>query len=634
MFKFNSNHIITGQIKQILNSFNLPSYKIYTAQHYKYFLDHGVESPELADGLYIKWDKIVEYKNGKWGKDVDTYGYNNMYLNHTKTFPIANNIYDSDTHEYLGEFLRFQRDYLGLDLMPLYNCFSNRVCSNLNISINARHPDTLVDTGKTMTTTIPAVVDGFGTVVVPESVCEVPAYECVPGKEYKIKRAFWTKNKDYIIYMLPIKFFKQYTLAIDCATGIEMCCGLYSQYLEELDDKQVFIGGQHNLPAVEMSQYISDNTYKKYSSLRFNNPELWTGIDITTFDKIVDKCVTNKPVTGTTFTPEQIREGYKQRLLDREHLLKLFIKIPVSQKTSITILEGDYTDFNNCKYGPEIVQVVYAHKVPVVGEDGQPVKDEKGEIVYETIPDIRNEIVWKKRQNHFITNYCTINYAEDPDNPELALPVELPEVEDRPFRPISPLQLLMFNTGDSYPFSDRLMEYLSGNVVTPWDESIDNIKRAQKVVELNNNKIEIYGAWDGKLRNIFYDYMMNGRPQGDQFTFDINHDTLGYVDKDVEKFYTAWNLEYVRDKDGHKIQVTEKVKDKNGNYMTDENNKFIERPLYRTVNAILVGDNTDILREVRSYILTAKDVGAMPLYKQRFVPQGTIGTIDIYSEEE
>ena len=521
-----------------------------------------------------------------------------------------------------------------MDLMPLYNCFSNRVCNNLNISINAKYPDTLVATGETTTTTIPAVIDDFGTVVAPECTCEVPVYERVPGKEYKIKRAFWTKNKDYIIYMLPIKFFKNYTIALDCATGVEICCGLYSNYLEELDDKQTFVGGQINLPAVEMSQYISDATYKKYATLRFNNPELWQGINQDVFNLILDQCVANKPVTGTQLTPEQIREGYKQRLLNRENILKLFIKIPVQQKTSISILEGDYTDFNNSKYGPEVVKTAYSYKGELKDEDGNLILDENGKPVIGDIFDVREDVVWKKYQNRFITNYETVNFTEDPDNAGLAIQVDLPELEDRPFRPISPLQLLMFNTGESYPFSDRLIEYLTGNVITPWDESTDNIKRAQKVMELNNNKIELYGAWEDSMRRAFYDYMMNGKPTGDQFTFDINHDTLGYVDKDVEKFYTAWSHEYCRDREGRRIQVTEKVKDANGNYKKDENGKYIERPVYRLVNALLTEEQKKLLMEQRQFLLTAKDQGTMPLYKQRFVPQGTIGTIDIYSEEE
>ena len=423
MFKFNSNHIMTGQIKQILNAFNLPSYKVYTAKHYKYFLEHGVESPELADGLYIKHDMIMKYKNGKWSKDLDTYGYNNKYLNFTKNFPIVNNIYDSDTHEYLGEFLRFQRDYLGVDLMLLYNCFSNRVCNNLNISINAQYPDKEIETGEMTTKTIPAVKDPFNDeiIVIPEATYEVPATKTVPGEHYKIKRAFYTKNKDYIIYMLPIKFFQEYTIAMDCSIGAEICCGLYDSYLEELDDDKSYVGGQRLLPPVAMSQYTSDMTYKKFSTLRFNNPMLWKGITIDTLDKIIKKCIENKPNTGSTLTDEQVYAGYKQRLLERESLLKLFIKIPISNKTSITVLEGDYRDFNNFKYAPELTDFAYTYKQTIYDEDGKPKVDENGNELMETITNIVKRVVWNRYQNRSITNYETLLFAEDPENPEGAV---------------------------------------------------------------------------------------------------------------------------------------------------------------------------------------------------------------------
>lgn len=51
----------------------------------------------------------------------------------TKTLEIRNNRYDSYTHYYLGEYLRFLRDYNQLDLMSLYNCFGNERVDNLRV---------------------------------------------------------------------------------------------------------------------------------------------------------------------------------------------------------------------------------------------------------------------------------------------------------------------------------------------------------------------------------------------------------------------------------------------------------------------------------------------------------------------
>jgi hypothetical protein len=150
--------------------------------------------------------------------------------------------------------------------------------------------------------------------------------------------------------------------------------------------------------------------------------------------------------------------------------------------------------------------------------------------------------------------------------------------------PISRLQLLALNTGESYPFADRLVEYLSGSAITPIDDIPDNIKRAQRVMNQNNNYFKIDGLWENKMQKILYDYAMNSGPIevitiGDDEEIDpdnfgkqiqkpkeytyktkkvikdthtgyhkrLGHanksllfDVLGYVDKDIEKFYASW----------------------------------------------------------------------------------------------
>lgn len=94
MIKFNDSSIIVSYIKEFLYSFNLPS----------------ISADELKRKLpYYHWGEYIP--------------------NVTKTLKLENKIYDSYTHEYLGEYLRFLRDYKNIDLMSMYNCFSNNsVC--------------------------------------------------------------------------------------------------------------------------------------------------------------------------------------------------------------------------------------------------------------------------------------------------------------------------------------------------------------------------------------------------------------------------------------------------------------------------------------------------------------------------
>ena len=91
MITFNDSSIIVGYIKELLYSFNLPQISV----------------PELKHNF-------------------PSYTLDDYIPNITTNLKLENNIYDTYTHEYLGNYLRFIKDYSGINLMSLYNCFSNK----------------------------------------------------------------------------------------------------------------------------------------------------------------------------------------------------------------------------------------------------------------------------------------------------------------------------------------------------------------------------------------------------------------------------------------------------------------------------------------------------------------------------
>ena len=67
--------------------------------------------------------------------------------------------------------------------------------------------------------------------------------------------------------------------------------------------------------------------------------------------------------------------------------------------------------------------------------------------------------------------------------------------------------------------------------MTPVDDISDNIKRAKKVINAKTNALhDDEGVWEEIMQLILYNYASNN------FNVRINHDILGYVDKDTESY--------------------------------------------------------------------------------------------------
>ena len=96
---------------------------------------------------------------------------------------------------------------------------------------------------------------------------------------------------------------------------------------------------------------------------------------------------------------------------------------------------------------------------------------------------------------------------------------------------LSELSLLRLNDSNSYAFSDKLIEYLTLNVVIPTEEIAGNITLAQKVIDgVIPNMYP--GVWEDKIRTDGFDFFMNGY-QEDSILYPV--DINGYFDKDIER---------------------------------------------------------------------------------------------------
>lgn len=758
MFKFDNTHIFTGYLKQKLSSVNIPTCRVYTQENADYFATHGIEDPRIVESInniFYNEEEQLPAKRVNYLKDDSVYNFysnqtfcnenervitewsvaNTLYYTPEKTTPgltkklnSPGRFYDKVTHEYLGDYLRFLRDYYNVNLMSLYNCFNNAICSNLNIS-----------------------------------------YSNDAGKKIAV---FNSSDNKYRIYAIPVKLFNTYTIAIDSHQGFEVMCGFYNgrSYTHTLETSN----------DSKKAETLYAKTYQKVSKSMFSQPVLFKKLAVDNWlysDDIITKADGTRQINLKSIT--------RWDVLEREQDLKMFLKVPAACKSSITILEGDFSHYNNALYRPnteknlsmencgegsqvtisgnrsatvkdyfvdhwnrylfnveetpsnnsdkitdnvivssieyfddeapiwtqgamtkpsysetdeaclistaeELAYVVKnGGKTLVVKQNGQQAEITKYKLtsdIYINNPaaidwktgnlatkTIKNEETGEKEEVEVYPDYVIRNWFDTSDvlspfagtidgnnfviyglfyakasesveeiNKKVTTGL-LPLInadkhsyiqnlginyaylkadtvssfvgnttstgnEDRwfydhnysvvnfsntdkldnkavGFKPISKLQLLAFNTGESHPFADRLIEYLAGSAITPLDEISDNIKRAQHVIKQNNYYFKHDGIWENKIQKIIYDSIINSGPMEYQNgkIIDKNlgyhlslgkkskstlYDVLGYVDKDAEKWYASWKVETTEDPKNpaqkvHKVKVKDTIQNAN-----------------------------------------------------------------------
>jgi len=230
MIKFNDNNIFVGFLKELLSSTPIPTIKIYKndedcIKNVIYLKDDYIVKCESEQEIITTknidentWKEtiITEIKPPVF-KEIQYFKYNTHYNNFTRTFNNKNLIYDKDTHIYLGEYLRYLRDYNKLNLMSMYNCFTDELPRNLNFNVKTPNLD---------------------------------------SNGNNIYSQFNSEQANYKYYLIPVKFFEDYMISIDSTLPLEICCCLY--------------GKRHY--TLNVNDNLSSLTYQKISSSVFDKP--------------------------------------------------------------------------------------------------------------------------------------------------------------------------------------------------------------------------------------------------------------------------------------------------------------------------------------------------------------------------
>lgn len=222
MYTFNNNSIFTSYLKGMLREFNLPSYEAWSPNKLLYKDAYYIYKNFIVKSLHTA--KYEEFDLNNFKVIQDNYVFGNKLTNITKKLRLDSLYYDSYTHNYLGKYLRFYRDYTGIDLMSLYNCFSESSVTNLTIKDLSQNIILQADEDSTM-------------------------------------------------YMIDIIPGKEYTLYIDCKNLIEIAAGYYDN-------------GYVNINSIELPStdanivFPYEKTYFKISNTTFNRPFI--------YDKLAD----------------------------------------------------------------------------------------------------------------------------------------------------------------------------------------------------------------------------------------------------------------------------------------------------------------------------------------------------------
>ena len=329
--KFFTNTIESKFIKYLLSKTPLPLYPtisdgdymvkdciyIYRTSIIKckksgYIYNSATKAPTANAQLVVGNNLIVGagYNYGDYEVVAPyTFGENTLQI----TEKIKSNVsyYDPDTHYYLGKYLRCYRDIYGIDLMPFYNCFNYKIFTDFYL------------------------------------------YKGDPEDTVNVNGYIKEKNSKYKLIAIPIKYNKTYTIAIDCAFPVLM--------------KSVLYGNLGMVQDTGYSGYLTDYLYEGVKNINGEKSLIKVkSVNSLNYLKPITYCCKNTKTEARNRLLQDYPENYITDTMieedlklyqNKEKYLYLVIQLPVSNKSSITVLEGDYTKtYNTSKLNGEDIE--------------------------------------------------------------------------------------------------------------------------------------------------------------------------------------------------------------------------------------------------------------------------------------
>ena len=532
MYLFDNNNLFTGYIKQLLHEFNLPKARLlrrgYKVFKDTYYFDNQFLYRAISTGVYDG-----SSKDGLL-RVVTQYVFGDKYRNITKNLELNSTTYDSYTHKYLGEYLRFQRDFCGLDVMSMYNCFSNQVGKNINIQ-----KDT-----------------------------------------YPFK--FISEDDSHVIYMVPVVYGQEYTIGVDCSTEVEIMACLYDGIkvclkddCDELYSKTYFkiAGTKFNKPFKysKLNHLFEDNALDKEEKLYHQEPNLYLMIKLPFSSKssvvvlegdyvaqsqktlnIVSTASHTLSASNDWFIKTPGQNGW-QRIINHN---EAYYPVPDDSGSPVSVFtlgqtyyywDEDLNDYASIYLDPTVSYYNFMDSKTTlnyfVKNYGYEVSKYANKEAFPGTPK-------KSIQNNIFVDMSTgVSYVYNIASGEYQTVGEegtetSADTYQREYS--SMMQLLFINDSVSHPFADKLIGYLLFNVIGPTDKINDNIRRVQKVFYKKNmiNYPRYLGIWTQELRDKAYDYLRSISKLTTAF------DVIGFIDKDVEKQFLP-GISY--DETGHVI---------------------------------------------------------------------------------